>query len=70
MANEIVPLKTGMVNCYLIKSGEGFILVDTGISLSRAVLNRELEKNGCVPGKLKLIIMTHGDIDHSGNALY
>ncbi len=70
MANEIIPLKTGMVNCYLIKAGDGFVLVDTGISLSRAVLDRELEKNGCIPGKLKLIIMTHGDIDHSGNAFY
>ena len=33
-------------------------------------LVRELEKAGCFPGSLKLIVLTHGDIDHVFNATY
>ncbi|RLI67201.1 hypothetical protein DRO91_10540, partial [Candidatus Heimdallarchaeota archaeon] len=31
-------------------------------------LERELEKAGCKPGDLKLVVLTHGDFDHTGNA--
>jgi hydroxyacylglutathione hydrolase len=31
---------------------------------------RALERAGCKPGSLKLIILTHGDFDHTGNAKY
>ena len=34
-----MPLKLGHVNCYLVKTGNGFVLVDTGGSNAR----RELE---------------------------
>ncbi|NPV06892.1 MAG: MBL fold metallo-hydrolase [Anaerolineae bacterium] len=58
------------VNCYLVSAGEGFVLVDTGVSNRRAFLERELERAGCHPRDLNLIILTHGDFDHSGNAAY
>ncbi len=29
-----------------------------------------MENAGCKPGLLKLIVLTHGDFDHSGNAAY
>lgn len=61
----------GGVNCYLVKTEDGdFILIDTGLSNSRKALDRELENAGCIPGHLKLIVITHGDIDHVGNAAY
>jgi glyoxylase-like metal-dependent hydrolase (beta-lactamase superfamily II) len=25
---------------------------------------------GCTPGKLRLVVLTHGDVDHAGNAAY
>ncbi len=65
-----MPLKMGRVNCYLIYTDAGFILVDTGTSSSRKELVQELEKAGCKPGLLKLIILTHGDFDHIGNAAF
>jgi len=58
------------VNCYLITSGDGYILIDTGMTRKRQVIENELERAGCQPGDLKLIIITHGDFDHSGNAAY
>ena len=65
-----LPFPMGSVNCYLIKTDSGCILVDTGCSNRRAELERELVSEGCGPGRLKLIILTHGDFDHSGNAAY
>ncbi|MBE0528735.1 MAG: MBL fold metallo-hydrolase, partial [Thermoleophilia bacterium] len=76
MAQEIkticlaLPFKMGSVNCYLIETGVGYILIDSGCKNKRAELVRELEKAGCRPGDLKLIVLTHGDFDHTGNATY
>ena len=66
----LLPYRLGSVNCYLIKTGTGYILIDTGSSNKRTELERELESIGCKPGNLRLIILTHGDFDHTGNAAY
>jgi len=58
------------VNCYLVKTDDGYILIDTGISNKRGVIEKELGSAGCQPGNLKLIVLTHGDFDHIGNAAY
>lgn len=65
-----LPLKLGNVNCYLIETDAGYVLIDTGGSNKRAALEKELESTGCQPGNLKLIVLTHGDFDHTGNAAY
>ena len=58
------------VNCYLVRISNGFILIDTGRTNKRNAIEKELESADCHPGNLKLIILTHGDFDHSGNAAY
>jgi len=58
------------VNCYLVKTPSGYILIDTGLPKRRNDLVRELETAGCKPGDLRLIIITHGHIDHNGNTAY
>jgi glyoxylase-like metal-dependent hydrolase (beta-lactamase superfamily II) len=68
--NLRLPFRLGSVNCYIVATDGGFFLVDTGASNKRRALEKELEKAGCKPGGLKLIILTHGDFDHSGNAAY
>ncbi len=65
-----LPFKLGNVNCYLVKTDAGFVLVDTGSANGRAELERALAAAGCRPGALKLIVLTHGDFDHTGNAAY
>ncbi len=60
----------GGVNCYLVKTDTGFILIDTGFSSKRCGLEMELESAGCKPGNLVLILITHADSDHSGNAAF
>ncbi|MCJ7530910.1 MAG: MBL fold metallo-hydrolase [Anaerolineales bacterium] len=65
-----LPLRMGRVNCYLIQTSAGHILIDTGGSNARKELHRELESAGCMPSSLKFVILTHGDFDHIGNAAY
>ena len=57
-------------NCYLVETDTGFILIDTARASKRTKLEKELERAGCTPGNLKLIILTHGDFDHTGNCAY
>jgi len=65
-----LPFRMGSVNCYIVDTGSGFFLIDTGASNRRREVERQLEDAGCKPGDLKLIILTHGDFDHTGNAAY
>ena len=57
-------------NCYLLKTDNGFVLIDTGRKSKRKKLEQELVNGGCKPGNLDLIILTHGDFDHTGNCAY
>jgi glyoxylase-like metal-dependent hydrolase (beta-lactamase superfamily II) len=71
MAQDIQTIDVGAVNCFLAKTNAGnFILMDTGFASKRAGLEVELRSAGCEPGHLKLIVLTHGDADHAGNAAY
>jgi glyoxylase-like metal-dependent hydrolase (beta-lactamase superfamily II) len=65
-----MPLRMGTVNAYLIDTDHGFILIDTGPSSARRQLEQELAGAGCKPGNVALIVLTHGDFDHTGNAAY
>ncbi|MBM3301887.1 MAG: MBL fold metallo-hydrolase [Deltaproteobacteria bacterium] len=72
MTYNVKPVYLGRIvgNCYIIRTDKGFVLIDTGRASKRRKLERELEKAGCRPGDLDLIILTHGDFDHSGNCSY
>ncbi len=67
MATEILRLNLGMVNAYLLRAGGGFVLVDSGLPMHWRKLEAELLRAGALPGKLSLVVITHGDIDHTGN---
>ncbi|NTW95479.1 MAG: MBL fold metallo-hydrolase [Erysipelotrichaceae bacterium] len=70
MTTSINTIKLGIVNCYLIHSDDSFVLIDTGYAYQRELLEKALIEYGCTPGQLKLIVLTHGDADHVGNAAY
>lgn len=67
---EIIPIRLSVANCYLLKTGTGCVLVDTGFSWHRRALRRALDGARCNPGNLKLIVITHGDLDHTGNCIW
>ncbi len=70
MPLEIKTIHSGFANCYLLKTGQGFVLIDSGISFVRKALEKDLASAGCQPGNLKLVLLTHGDFDHAGNSAY
>jgi len=75
---NIIRIDLKNVNCYLIKTRNTCILVDTGgytfndrpISNKQEILEEQLQENGCTPENLSLVILTHGDIDHIGNCRF
>lgn len=68
MKDSITVIGLDFVNAYLIKTKDGYVLIDTGLPNQWERLEKELQSAGCLPGTLKLIILTHGDWDHTGNA--
>jgi hydroxyacylglutathione hydrolase len=70
MLPALQTITFGNTNCYLAVVDGGFVLVDTGYPFDRARLEAALAHAGCAPGKLRLILATHGDIDHTGNCAY
>jgi hydroxyacylglutathione hydrolase len=67
MDNEPIVINLGFVNVYLLKAGDGYVLVDTGAARMWSQLETELVQAGCLPDNLKLVVVTHGDFDHAGN---
>jgi hydroxyacylglutathione hydrolase len=70
MPYEITTIARMGVNCYIIHSENSFIMVDSGFSWSRKAVNEALMDAGCRPGELKLVVVTHGDTDHTGNCVF
>ncbi|HKM04217.1 MAG TPA: MBL fold metallo-hydrolase [Lachnospiraceae bacterium] len=75
---DIIRIDLRGVNSYLLKNKQRFILVDTGGHLymdkeyndRRNDLLSELDKNGVNNTNLEMIILTHGDNDHTCNARF
>ena len=61
-----IPLK---VPCYLVRTSSGFILIDSGDPSDSTRLEKELVQASVTPENLQLVIFTHGDFDHTGNAV-
>ncbi len=66
MTYSIRSLTFGGVNCYLLRGDEGAILIDTGWVFRRHHLDRAIRP----ADDLQLIVLTHGDADHVGGAVY
>lgn len=65
--DDITIIQMVFVNAFLVKVEEGFVLIDTGLAMHWEKLESELISAGCLPDKLKLVLITHGDFDHTGN---
>ena len=61
---EITKISAGS-NCYLVTQGQSAILVDTGLKgFEKQILS------ACEEKQVKLIVLTHGHIDHVQNASF
>lgn len=68
--NRVYPIKLGHVNIYLVKTENGYILIDAGMPNKDGQLNEVFQQHGVDPKSVKLIILTHGHLDHVGSAAY
>ena len=57
-------------NCYLVKTSGGYVLIDTARKSKRKQLEKVMRDCGCGAKDLSLIILTHGDFDHTGICAY
>jgi hydroxyacylglutathione hydrolase len=67
MNEKIKIIELGFVNAFLVRTKNVFVLIDTGLTQQWEKLQIELTSAGCLPDKLKLVVITHGDFDHTGN---
>lgn len=63
-AENVMALRTGQVNCYLLGHPGGWIAFDAGFSLP--ILRRELAKLAIDPASVTNLFLTHSDFDHAG----
>jgi glyoxylase-like metal-dependent hydrolase (beta-lactamase superfamily II) len=65
-----LPMRPTIVNVYLLRSGDEWALVDTGVGTAEsfAALQAALQHVGCAPASIRTLIATHHHPDHFGAA--
>jgi len=64
----ILRIRARETNCYLVRAAAGTILVDPGPPGSAAAIEAGVAAAGVEPGEIRLILVTHGHLDHYGAA--
>jgi hydroxyacylglutathione hydrolase len=62
--DDVYAIKDNYVNMYLVRDGSRFIAVDAGIR--KADVKDELKKLDIDPDKVRAVLLTHSDADHTG----
>ena len=62
---KILRIPCGNGNCYLVSNGENSILVDTCREKYRQKI-----LDACKPFRVRLLVLTHGHLDHIQNAAF
>ena len=65
---SIIRIRVGETNCYLARSAAGTVLVDPGPPGSERAIAARAAAEGVAPGEIRLILVTHGHLDHYGAA--
>jgi len=65
-----LPFKPTIINVYLVRAGDGWTLVDTGMHTgdSRRAMDAALAEHGIAPTDITRIVCTHHHIDHYGTS--
>ena len=68
MIVEGLYLLPGLVNVYLMRTGDGYALIDTGFPKSAEKILGAVQGLGVEPSAIRHIVLTHGHPDHIGSA--
>lgn len=63
---DISPIKLSVTNCFLVKAGERYVLIDTGYEEDWALFCEGLKKAGVELSQISHILLTHHHDDHCG----
>ena len=64
------PIQSLLVSCHLLVEGSEAVLIDTGLFGEPWRIRRLMNRLGLKPTSLKAILLTHGHLDHAGNAAW
>ena len=65
-AMHIQTLKLKVTNCYLVRAGEKYLLVDTGYEYEWDLFCRKLAEAGVRQNEIGYLLLTHHHDDHAG----
>ncbi|SHK55498.1 Glyoxylase, beta-lactamase superfamily II [Desulfatibacillum alkenivorans DSM 16219] len=64
---EIIRLRTGFANVWLLKGTQGYLMVDAGLPGKHRILFNRLKRLDISPEEIRLVVITHVHFDHAGN---
>jgi glyoxylase-like metal-dependent hydrolase (beta-lactamase superfamily II) len=66
---QVHTLFTGIANTHILAAARGIVVVDAGMPHQANRILRKIHALGHSPQDVRLILITHGHIDHAGSAL-
>ena len=64
---KVISYRSGMSNGYFVRGEDGVIAVDTGAEHGEEYVRQYLREAGIKPQEIKLMVITHGHVDHFMN---
>ncbi|HSQ62892.1 MAG TPA: MBL fold metallo-hydrolase [Polyangiaceae bacterium] len=63
---RIETLKLSVTRCYLVQTGHGYVLIDTGYESDWPLFSRRLQQAGVRLSEISHVVLTHHHDDHCG----
>ncbi|MCX7838144.1 MAG: MBL fold metallo-hydrolase [Anaerolineae bacterium] len=66
---QVHTLFTGVANTFIVENHNGVMVIDAGMPHQAARIVKAMRARGHSPRDVRLILVTHGHIDHAGSAV-